>query len=232
MILINNKLLTIILGFMIVIFIGCNKDLRKQQASSTENVPAAADLATVITVNDTLIINIENSNIDWIGRKVTGEHSGTLDLSDGFVILNSESITGGKITFDMNSIENTDIESPEWKQKLDNHLKDEDFFHTDSFPYAILDIKKQITIIDDNKKNREGVLADLTIRGITHEIEFPFILTQYKDSLIGEGSVDIDRTLYNIQYKSSKFFDDLGDRLIYDDFTVQFRIQTKIKKTK
>ena len=47
----------------------------------------------------------------------------------------------------MNSIKNTDIESPEWKQKLDNHLKDEDFFHTDSFPYAILDIKKQITII-------------------------------------------------------------------------------------
>ena len=56
---------------------------------------------TLITANDTLIVNLENSNIDWIGRKVTGEHSGTLNLSDGFVIWNGKSITGGKITFDI-----------------------------------------------------------------------------------------------------------------------------------
>ena len=88
MILINNKLLAIISGFMVVIFIGCDKNLKKQQTSTTEKMPAVADLVTVITANDTLIIDIENSNIDWIGRKVTGEHSGTLNLSDGFVIWN------------------------------------------------------------------------------------------------------------------------------------------------
>ena len=229
MIIINNKLLTIFSGFMVVIFIGCNKDIKNQETSTLEKTPAVADLVTVITANDTLIIDIENSNIDWIGRKVTGEHSGTLNLSDGFVIWNGKSITGGKITFDMTSIKNTDIESPEWKQKLEDHLKAEDFFHTDSFPHAILEIKRQTTIIEENKTIHEGVLADLTIRGMTHEIKFPFILTQSKNILTGEGSVDIDRTLYNIQYKSGKFFDDLGDRLIYDDFTVQFRIQTKIK---
>ena len=184
---------------------------------------------TLITANDTLFVDIENSDIDWIGRKVTGEHSGTLNLSDGFVIWNGKSITGGKITFDMTSIQNTDIESPEWKQKLEDHLKAEDFFHTDSFPHAILEIKRQTTIMEENKTIREGVLADLTIRGMTHKIKFPFILTQSKNILTGEGSDDIDRTLYNIQYKSGKFFDDLGDHLIYDDFTVQFRVQTKIK---
>ena len=229
MILINNKLMAIISGFMVVIFIGCNKDLKNQQTSTTEKAPAAADLVTVITANDTLIVDLENSNIDWIGRKVTGEHSGTLNLSDGFVIWNGKSITGGKITVNMNSIKNTDIESPEWKQKLEGHLKAEDFFHTDSFPHAILEIKRQTTIMKENKTIHEGVLADLTIRGMTHEIKFPFILTQSKNILTGEGSVDIDRTLYNIQYKSGKFFDDLGDRLIYDDFTAQFRVQTKIK---
>lgn len=229
MILINNKLLAIFSGFMVVISIGFNKDLKKQQTNTTEKVPAVVDLVTVITANDTLIIDIENSNIDWIGRKVTGEHSGSLNLSDGFISWNGKSITGGKITFDVTSIKNTDIESPEWKQKLEGHLKAEDFFHTDSFPHAILEIKRQTTIIDENKTIREGVLADLTIRGITHEITFPFILTQSKNILTGEGSVDIDRTLYNIQYKSGKFFDDLGDHLIYDDFTVQFRVQTKIQ---
>ena len=186
-------------------------------------------LVTLITASDTLHINVENSNINWTGRKITGEHSGTLKLADGWVIMQEDSIIGGKITFDMTSIKNTDIESPEWKQKLEDHLKAEDFFHTDSFPHAILEIKIQTTIMDENKTIREGVLADLTIRGMTHEIKFPFILTQSKNILTGEGSVDIDRTLYNIQYKSGKFFDDLGDHLIYDDFTVQFRVQTKIK---
>ena len=97
------------------------------------------------------------------------------------------------------------------------------------FPHTILEINRQTTIMEENKTIREGVLADLTIRGMTHEIKFPFILTQSKNILTGEGSVDIDRTLYNIQYKSGKFFDDLGNHLIYDDFTVQFRVQTKIK---
>ena len=229
MILINNKLLAIISGFLVIIFIGCNKDIKKRQTSTTEKAHAVADLVTVITANDTLIIDLESSNIDWVGRKVTGEHSGTLNLSNGFVIWNGKSITGGKITFDVTSIKNTDIESLEWKQKLENHLKAKDFFHTDSFPHAILEIKRKTEIMEENKIIREGVLADLTIRGMTHEIKFPFILTQSKNILTGEGSVDIDRTLYNIQYKSGKFFDDLGDHLIYDDFTVQFRIQTKIK---
>ena len=187
---------------------------------------------TLITANDTLFVDIENSDIDWIGRKVTGDHFGTLNLADGWVIIQEDSIIGGKITFDMTSIINTDIESLEWKQKLEDHLKAEDFFHTDSFPHAILEIKKQTTIIEGNKTIHDGVLADLTIRGITHEIKFPFILIQSKNILTGEGSVDIDRTLYNIQYKSGKFFDDLGDHLIYDDFTVQFRVQTEVKLPK
>ena len=129
----------------------------------------------------------------------------------------------------MGSIQNTDIESLDWKQKLDNHLKDEDFFHTDSFPHAILEINRQTAILDENKRTRKEILADLTIRGVTHKIKFPFIFSQSNNILTGEGSVDIDRTLYNIKYKSSKFFDDLGDRLIYDDFTVQFKINTMAK---
>ena len=227
--LLNNKLMALISGFMVVIFIGCNKDLKKQQPANTEKALAMSDITSAIAANDTLIIDLENSTINWIGRKVTGGHSGTLNLSDGFVIWDSKSITGGKITVDMNSIKNTDIESPKWKQKIESHLKDEDFFHTDSFPHAILEIKRQTTIMDENETIHEGVIADLTIRGMTHEIKFPFILTQSKNILTGEGSVDIDRTLYNIQYKSGKFFDDLGDRLIYDDFTTQFRVKTKSK---
>ena len=77
---------------------------------------------TLITANDTLFVDIENSDIDWIGRKVTGDHFGTLNLADGWVIIQEDSIIGGKFIFDMTSIQNTDIESREWKEKLEKHL--------------------------------------------------------------------------------------------------------------
>ena len=184
---------------------------------------------SILTAADTLQVDMENSQIKWIGRKVTGEHSGTLNLSGGWVVLDKNSINSGKFIFDMASISNTDIESPEWKQKLEDHLKSEDFFHTDSFPHAILEIKGRQSLIIENSKISAQVLADLTIRGITHEIKFPFDLTQSQNNFNAEGSVDIDRTLYNIQYKSGKFFDELGDKLIYDNFTVQFKVQTRGK---
>ena len=184
---------------------------------------------SILTAADTLQVDMENSQIKWIGRKVTGEHSGTLNLSGGWVVLDKNSINSGKFIFDMASISNTDIESPEWKQKLEDHLKSEDFFHTDSFPQAILEIKGLQLVFIENSKNSEQILADLTISGITHEIKFPFELTQSQNNFTAKGSVDIDRTLYNINYKSGKFFDELGDKLIYDNFTVQFKVQTRGK---
>lgn len=186
-------------------------------------------LVGILTAGDTLQVDLENSQIKWIGRKVTGEHAGSLNLSEGWVVMEKDTVLGGKFVFDIASITNTDIESPEWKQKLEDHLKTEDFFHVDSFPYAILEINGSQLLIVENSKKSLQILADLTIRGITHQIVFPFDLTKSQNNYIAEGSLDIDRTLYNIQYKSGKFFEELGDKLIYDDFTVQFNIQTWVK---
>ena len=94
-----------------------------------------------MTAADTLQVDLVNSQIKWIGRKVTGEHFGSLNLSEGWVEIEKNMVSGGKLVFDMASITNTDIESPEWKLKLENHLKNDDFFYVDSFPQAILEIK-------------------------------------------------------------------------------------------
>ena len=184
-------------------------------------------LVTLITASDTLYVNVENSNINWIGRKVTGEHSGTLNLSKGWVVMEQDLVIGGKFIFDMTSIKNTDIESPEWKEKLEKHLMAEDFFFVDSFPNAILEIKYHHQIIDDKTGQTNQIIADLTIRGITHEINFPINISHSKSNFYAEGLIDINRTLFNIKYNSGTFFEDLGDRMIYDDFTVQFSLQTR-----
>ena len=183
---------------------------------------------TLITASDTLYINVDSSTINWIGRKVTGEHSGTLNLSKGWVVMQEGSIIGGKFIFDMTSIKNTDIESPEWKEKLEKHLMAEDFFFTDSFPHAILEIKDHSQIVKYNTEINNRIIADLNIRGITHEINFPLEISQVQSIFYTEGTIDINRTIFNIRYKSGTFFEELGDRMIYDDFTVQFSLQTKV----
>ena len=180
-----------------------------------------------LLANDTLQVDIINSTINWEGRKVTGEHSGTLKLSTGWVVMNKTALIDGKLIFDMSSISNTDIESPEWRQDLENHLKAKDFFYVDSFPYAILEIKQNQPLSDNKSKANNQILADLTIRGITKEISLPILLQQSDSNFSAIGTIDIDRTLYNIQYKSGKFFEKLGDKMIYDDFTVQFLLTTK-----
>jgi len=70
-------------------------------------------LVTLMTASDTLYINVDSSTINWTGRKITGKHSGTLNLSKGWVVIEGDSIIRGKFIFDMISINNTDIESPE-----------------------------------------------------------------------------------------------------------------------
>jgi len=180
---------------------------------------------------DTIWVDIKRSQIEWIGRKLTGEHSGTMRLKESWATMNGSTLIGGEFIFDMTSIKNTDIESPEWSLKLDNHLKSSDFFNVDSFPKAILEIKKNNSISEENNSGSTYLVsADLTIRGITHEISFPYQLEKSDSTLSAIGWVDVDRTLYNIKYNSGTYFFDLGDKIIYDDFTINFTIHTIINK--
>ena len=106
-------------------------------------------------------------------------------------------------------------------------IKSSDFFNVDSFPQAILDINKNQSIVQDVKSDSlKMIYADLTIRGITNKIILSYKLYQSANHFIATGSVDIDRTLYNIKYKSGNYFMDLGDKIIYDDFAIIFTVHT------
>ena len=163
--------------------------------------------------------------MNWIGRKVTGQHSGILKLSEGSIILENSTINSGLLVFDMKTIQTTDIESIGGRRSLDSHLMNEDFFFVDSFPKAYLTIKKSSLINLHLVNPTNFITADLTIRGITNEISFPISIVKSESSYSASGTIDVDRTLYNIRYKSNKFFSGLGDRIIYDNFTVQFEVK-------
>ncbi|MDT8412153.1 MAG: YceI family protein [Vicingaceae bacterium] len=167
-------------------------------------------------------IKNELSTVEWVGKKVAGEHSGTINLKEGSLKLDGNKLVGGEVIIDMTSIIVTDLEG-EYKGKLEGHLNSADFFDTKNHGEAILKIK--------STKLKKGsiytVKADLTIKGITKEIEFPATIEIKDGKVAAYAEVKVDRTLYDIKYGSGKFFEGLGDKMIDDFFTVKFKIAAK-----
>jgi len=167
------------------------------------------------------------TSLEWIGSKITGTHNGGVEFLSGEVIFDDKTILSGELIVDMRTIENYDISSEKYKGYLVEHLKSEDFFNVDSFPHAHLVILKRLEVSDKNKKLGFNTMirCDLTIKGITHQIDIPIMLNVYNNHATASGIIDVDRTLYNIRYKSKSFFPDIGDKFIYDHFTLKFTIR-------
>ncbi len=62
------------------------------------------------------------------------------------------------------------------------------------------------------------VVGNLTIKGITKEIKFDATINAVDGKATGEAAIKIDRTDFNISYRSGNFFENLGDKTIYDEF--------------
>ncbi len=157
-------------------------------------------------------VNVEKSTINWVGKKVTGEHSGTIKVKIGALTFKKKNLTGGNIIVDMTSINTTDLEGTA-KQNLDGHLKADDFFGTDKFPLANLVFKK----VTPKSKGVYTVVADMTIKGITESVTFDLVT----NAVSATTSLKIDRTKYGIKYGSGSFFDNLGDKTIANEFELK-----------
>ena len=157
-------------------------------------------------------IDVQNSEVNWRGEKVTGFHTGTIDFNQGHFIVEGGELKGGEFIIDMSTINVTDL-SGENKGKLEGHLKSDDFFGVETYPTA------KLVITSAAKKNdgTYGVVADLTIKEDTHPVTFDLEWNENSAST----NLTIDRSKYNVRYGSGSFFDDLGDKTIYDNFELE-----------
>lgn len=169
----------------------------------------AVVLSTLSVTAQTKRVDAAKSTINWVGKKVTGQHEGTVNLKDGALVFKGKKLVGGNFTVDMASINTTDL-SGKSKDNLNGHLKSDDFFGTDNFPTATLVFKS----LSEKAKNLYTVTADLTIKGKTNPITFEMATT--KNTAV--TTLKVDRTKYDIKYKSGSFFENLGDKVIYDEF--------------
>lgn len=165
-------------------------------------------------------VNTEISSVEWIGKKVTGQHEGVIQLKNGSYTFENGLITKGEFIIDMKTIKITDIEDKEQNDKLQNHLVSPDFFAVKNNPTGKLTIIKSQKVADNKLK----VFADLEIKGISKRISFVVALLIEENKMIAIGEVEIDRTEFDIRYGSGSFFDNLGDKAIKDLFTIKFKV--------
>ena len=166
-------------------------------------------LATVSVSAQTVKVDAAKSSINWLAKKVTGQHSGTVNLKDGALVFKGKKLVGGTFTADMTSVTATDL-TGEYLGKLNGHLKSEDFFSTAKFPTATLVFKK----IGAKSANVYTVTADLTIKGITNPVTFDITTTANSATT----KFMVDRTKYDIKYGSKSFFESIGDKAIDNEF--------------
>ena len=186
-----------------------------------------------------LIIVIANSNVNaldfvldkaaskvkWEGKKVTGKHNGTIAFDNGTLTVSKDKITGGSFVIDMKTIVDEDLTDPAWNKKLIGHLSSDDFFSIEKFPHATMVVNKITPMPGDDYH----FLADLTIKGIKKPVEFNAKVKVNGDNVNAKGLITVNRTLYDIKYGSGSFFQGLGDKVIYDDFTLEFDITANKK---
>ncbi len=174
-----------------------------------------AVVLSAYTTNDIKKINVADSVINWVGYKVTGQHEGTINLLNGSLNYVDNVLVGGKFAMDMTTINTTDIEG-DYKNKLDGHLKADDFFGVKKHKIATL-------LFTSVTKNGDSyaIVGDMTIKGITNKVSFDLALTDDTATT----TLKIDRTKYGIKYGSASFFDGIKDKAIYDEFDLAVKLK-------
>ncbi|MCX2453154.1 YceI family protein [Pedobacter sp. PLR] len=168
---------------------------------------------------DTYKVDASKSTITWIGKKFTGSHNGTINLQSGALSFNGKKLAGGNFVMDMNSLKDADNSA-----NLEKHLKSEDFFGTEKFPTSTFAIKS----VSGNGPT-VTVTGDLTIKGITKPISFPATLAWNADGSVSATAdkVIVDRTKYDINFKSKSIFPEIGNKMINDEFELSVKLVAK-----
>ena len=204
-----------------------NNNANAEQAveqAADQAAAAVEQAANAVMVSGTYTVE-PSSVVEWVGKKPTGQHTGTIGLQSGSLTVDNGNITGD-FTIDMNSITVTDITEADGKLDLEAHLKGtgkedgaDHFFNVKTYPTGTF----KLTSFDG-----ANVTGDLTLKGKTKTISFPATLT------IADGEVtleskpfEINRVDFGVNYASKSVFGDLKDKFINDEIELVVKVKAK-----
>jgi polyisoprenoid-binding protein YceI len=179
-------------------------------SNSTETAETT-EVTTAVEAGEATVLALSESTVKWTGKKLTGEHFGKINISEGSLFVDGDQLSGGSFTIDMNTITVEDLTDAAQNKDLTDHLFSEDFFNVAQFNAANFEITHTIS-------------GNLTIKGITQGISFPAKVANNEAGINASAKFNIDRTLWDIKYKSGKFFPELGDKVISDEIGIELNL--------
>ena len=194
---------------MLIALASCNLNT-SQSESSNDTALQASDASYTINSDQSIIV--------WTGREVTtSKHFGNIYFASGQFEVKSGLISSGEFVVDMTTIDNQDLPE-ERRPRLEAHLKSDDFFSVESHPTALLSILSS----ESMSEGKWLVSGELTIKTFTHPVEFEMLNSNdgWKANLV------FDRSKYEVKFRSGTFFENLGDKLIYDDIELAINLKT------
>jgi polyisoprenoid-binding protein YceI len=216
----NNK---ISLAYLILVMAPLFSACRGPEVKENKNNASASFVSLRPVANEKYVIDKKESVVTWKGSMAfadNGKHIGYVYISKGELIIEKGELVGGRVEIDMNTIEYKDKENT---NSPIHHLKSADFFHVYSFPISTFAITAVKSVSGENIE----VTGNLTVKDITRAITFPAKMEVKGGVVNANGKVTIDRTQWDIRYKSGKFFDNLADEAISDDIELDMKIVAK-----
>jgi len=170
-------------------------------------------------------VDSKASSLVWTGKKLTGQHSGNVPVSAGKLVVENKVLKQGTFEIDLSNLTVTDIADKEGNAKLVGHLKSDDFFAVSKYPKATF----VITSVTPKSGNEYTVKGNLTIKGKANPIEFPATIKNDGKQLTATAKIVVDRAKYDVRYGLKSFFDDLGDKVIYDEFDLDLKLVANLQ---
>ena len=168
----------------------------KVEAKDAMEENAASTAATSFTVDT------KTSKVMWTGSKPTGQHMGTIALSNGTIAVTNGNISGGEFTIDFTTLVNTDMKPGEGKEDLEGHLKTGDFFEVEKFPTGTFKVTS-VDAVSGNAEITHNITGNLTMKGITKSVTIPTNVAMMGDKISAQSTAfTIDRTQWGITFHS------------------------------
>ncbi len=178
-------------------------------AAPTGDAPAMAAPAKPAGALD---LTPTDSKVEWTGSKVTGKHDGKFEKFTGWIALEGDKAESAKIFVD---IDVASLKSD--SEKLDGHLKTDDFFAVDKNPSATFtstEIKA-----GGEKGATHTITGNLKLRGVEKSVSFPATVKVDAKEVSAKAEFAINRKDWGIAYEGKK------DDLIRDEVVIKLDIK-------
>jgi polyisoprenoid-binding protein YceI len=217
----KNILKLTLLSFIAVMAYSCKGNEKSETGDAQDKMEATSDVTTYVA-------DVDGTQIEWEGRKLTGNHTGFLNIAKGYINLNENNeIAGGEFVIDMSTITVTDLEEGEGKRRLEGHLKgttegqEGDFFNITKYPFGNF-VVTGMEVAD----GKTWLMGNLTLKEITRNVKFPVNLSLDGDKLILQSEqFEIDRTEWDVNFRSRSIFPNVGDLVIFDDIKLTIYLE-------